>query len=210
MELNGTAHTALGAAAGFVVANSYQTDPTTTAILVGVGAIAGLIPDMDIDGKLSNKITFSHEIVRTVAQSIGFLIILYSFFEGIGQQKWIGIGVGIGIILISSFIKQRHMLTITGAGVIAGGISLQESWLLLLGIYIVLASFVAHRSYTHSIIGLIFFGFIAYQCQESLGVTGLFMTCLAGYVSHIIADMKLLPFNKRGVKLFLPFSKMDL
>ncbi|MFC0273518.1 metal-dependent hydrolase [Metabacillus herbersteinensis] len=208
--MNGTAHTALGAATGFVVANFYQTDPSTTAILVGVGSIAGLIPDMDIDGKLSNKITFSHEIVRSVAQSIGFLMILYSFFEGIGQQKWLGIGVGIGIIVISSFIKQRHMLTITGAGVLAGGISLQESWLLLLGIYIILASFVAHRSYTHSVVGLLFFGFIAYQCQESLGITGLFATCLAGYVSHIVADMKVLPFNKRGVKLLLPFSKMEI
>ena len=44
-------------------------------------------------------------------------MIIYSLLEGSGTEKWIGVGAGIGIIIISSFITQRHMLTLTGLAV---------------------------------------------------------------------------------------------
>ncbi|CAH0154105.1 hypothetical protein SRABI96_00789 [Peribacillus sp. Bi96] len=207
--MNGTAHMAIGATVGFLTANTLQTDPTTTLFLVGMGGVSGLMPDMDIDGKLSNRITFSHKFIRTLAQTIGILLIIYSVLEGFEKEKWIGVGAGIGLIIISSFITQRHMLTLTGLGVLGVGISLQENWLWLLGIYIILASFTPHRSYTHSIAGIAFFGIIAFQIQASLEIEGIFTTCLLGYISHLIADMKFLPFNKRGVKLFLPFFSKE-
>lgn len=208
--MNGTAHTAIGAATGFIVANTYQTEPATTLLFVGLGAVTGLIPDIDIDGKLSNKITFSHKLIRTIAQVIGFLMIIYSFLEGTELEKWIGMGVGAGIIMLSSFLRQRHMLTVTGVGVLVGGLSLQDNWLWLLGIYIILASFVPHRSYTHSLLGMSFFGVIAKQLEASIGVDGVFIVCIVGYGSHLIADMKILPFNKRGTKFFLPFSSKEI
>lgn len=208
--MNGTAHTAIGAATGFMVANTFQTDPSTTLLLVGLGGVSGLVPDLDIDGKLRNKITLSHKVIRTAAQLIGILMIFYSVFEGRATEKWIGVGIGVVMLGLSSSIKQRHMLTITGIGVLAGGFSLQESWLMLLGIYILIASFVAHRSYTHSILGVVFFGIIAFQFEASIGIEGVFYTCLAGYISHLIADMKFLPFNKRGIKLFLPLSSKEI
>ena len=207
--MNGTAHMALGAAVGFLTANTLQTDPTTTLFLVGVGGVSGLMPDMDIDGKLSNRITFSHKFIRTLAQTIGILMIIYSVLGGSETEKWVGVGAGIGIIIISTFITQRHMLTLTGLGVLGGGLSLQENWLWLLGIYIILASFTPHRSYTHSIAGIVFFGVIAHQFESSLGIEGIFTTCILGYISHLIADMKFLPFNRRGVKLFLPFFSKE-
>ncbi|WP_346417530.1 metal-dependent hydrolase [Bacillus sp. MUM 13] len=208
-KLNGTAHMVLGAAAGFACADSLQSTPAETMLLVGIGAAAGLMPDIDIDGKLSNKITFSHKLIRTIAQLLGFAMILYSSFNYAGNSRTIGIGAGIGILLLSAFITQRLMLTLTGIGVLLGGISLEENWLLLLGIFIILGSFVPHRSYTHSIIGLIFFGVISYKFEASVNIDGVFITCLAGYASHMAADMKILPFNKRGVKFFLPFSKKE-
>ncbi|MEH7347208.1 metal-dependent hydrolase [Bacillus sp. JJ1532] len=207
--MNGTSHTVIGAATGFLTANLLQTDPTGTILLVGIGAISGLMPDIDIDGKLSNKITISHKIIRTAAQFIAILLILYSYFTGSGMNKWIGIGAGMLIFIISSFITQRRMLTITGIGVLFGGFSLQENWLWLLGIYIIAASFVPHRSYTHSLLGVLFFAYISVQFEIAIGHEGVFITCLMGYVSHLIADMKILPFNKRGVKFFLPFSKKE-
>lgn len=207
--LNGTAHATIGAGTGFVVAQSVQADPTTTFLLVGVGGLCGLIPDIDIDGKLSNRITLSHTMIRSVAQLIGLLMVVYTLLEGTGQERWIGIGAGLAIIVIASKIKQRHMLTITGLGVLLGGISLQEIWLILLGIYITIASFIPHRSYTHSLIGIGFFAFIAHYFQTSIGIKGIFLTCLFSYSSHLIVDMKVLPFNKRGVKFFLPFSSKE-
>jgi inner membrane protein len=208
--MKGTAHAAIGAAAGFVVANTGQTDLTTTLLFVGLGSISGLMPDLDIDGKLRNKITLSHEVIQWAAKIIGILFAIYSIYSGNGSEKWIGIAIGVAMFLLSSFIKQRHMLLITGIGVIAGGFSLQESWLVLLGLYFVIASFVSHRSYTHSILGILFYGLIASRLETSIGIDGIFFACLAGYVSHLIFDMKLFPFNKRGIKLFLPFSSKEI
>ncbi|RDW15936.1 metal-dependent hydrolase [Oceanobacillus chungangensis] len=208
--MNGTAHVAIGAAAGFIVANNYQSSPATTLLLVGIGGISGLIPDLDIDGKLRNKITLSHKVIQSAALLIGMLMIVYSIYEGIAANRYLGIGIGLAMIIGSSFIKQRHMLTITGIGVLVSGISHQEMWLLLLGVYILIASFVAHRSYTHSILGVIFYGIIVSKLEVSLGIEGIFYTGLTGYISHLVADSKLLPFNKRGIKLFLPISSKEM
>lgn len=207
--MKGSAHFTIGAASGLVVSNIVHTDITTTFLFVGLGAVTGLIPDIDIDGKLSNKITISHKIIRTVACVIGFLLMIYSFLEGNETSKWLGLALGFGIILLSSFIKQRHMLTITGIAVLAAGFSLDKIWLWMLGIFIIAASIVPHRSYTHSILGILFFGVIAYQFELSIGIEGVFTCCMAGYISHLLADMKMLPFNKRGVKFFLPLSKHE-
>ncbi|WP_249870473.1 metal-dependent hydrolase [Oceanobacillus saliphilus] len=208
--MNGTAHVAIGSAVGFIVATNSGSSPTETFILVGLGAISGLMPDLDVDGKLRNRITFSHKVIQSVAQLIGILMIIYSIFEGSAENRYLGMGIGLAMLILSSFIKQRHMLMITGIGVIAGGISLHEIWLLLLGIYILIASYVSHRSYTHSIIGVIFFGVIASKLEISLGIEGVFQACLAGYISHLIADSKFLLVNRRGIKLFLPFSSVEM
>lgn len=207
--MNGTSHTVIGAAAGFLTANIMQTSPTGTVLLVGLGAISGLMPDVDTDGKLSNKITVSHRRIKAAAQGLAVLLILCSYFIGIGLYKWVGIGAGLIIITISSLIKQRRMLTISGIAILIGGLYLSVKWIWLLGIFLVIASFVPHRSYTHSILGTLFFAYIAFQLEIALGQKGVFLTCLLGYISHLLADMKLLPFNKRGIKLFLPFSKKE-
>lgn len=208
--MNGTSHAVIGAATGFIVANTFHTSPSATLLFVGLGSVSGLMPDLDIDGKLREKITLSHKVIRLSAMIIGMIMILYSFFEKTMVDRWLGIGIGCLIVLVASFIKQRHMLTITGIAVLAGGFSLGELWLILLGIYIVIASFTSHRSYTHSVLGTVFFGIIASNFQASIGIDGVFYSCLAGYISHLIADLKILPFNKRGVKLFLPLSSKEL
>jgi inner membrane protein len=77
-------------------------------------------------------------------------------------------------------------------------------------VYVIIASITSHRSYTHSILGVIFFGIIASKLEVSLGIHGVYYACLGGYISHLLADLKVLPFNKRGIKLFLPVSKIEL
>lgn len=208
-KLNGTAHTVIGAGAGFLTANVLQTDPTETIILVGLGAISGLMPDVDIDGKLSNKITISHKLIKSIVQCLSVLFILICYFIGSGIYKWAGVAAGLILFFLSSFIKQRRMLTITGIGLLIGGFYLHENWLWMLGIFIITASFVPHRSYTHSILGILAFSYISFQLEASMKMDGVCIACLLGYISHILADMKILPFNKKGVKLFLPFTNRE-
>lgn len=207
--MNGTAHTVIGAAGGYFIANTFHTDPSTTVFLIGLGGVSGLIPDLDIEGKLRGKITFSHKVIRTMAQLIGLAIIFYSFYQGTGVEKYIGIGIGALILSIAASIRQKHMLWITGSGVLIVGLSMDEIWLILMGVYIIIASIVSHRTYTHSIIGVLFFAVIAFKLEIALAIKGVYYTCLIGYISHLIVDSKFIPFNKRGIKLFLPFSSKE-
>lgn len=210
INLNGTSHAVIGSATGFIVAHTVQSTPTETLVCVALGAVSGLMPDLDIDGKLRGKITLPHQMIQLSAQVIGILMILYSFFEKIAVERWMGVGIGILILFIASLIKQKHMLTITGVAVLMGGLSIEERWIILLGIYIMIASFTSHRSYTHSILGVVFFGIISADLENSIGIHGIYYTCIGGYISHLIADLKIFPFNKRGVKLFLPLSSKEL
>jgi len=208
--MNGTVHAAIGAAAGFFVANYFHSSPSATLFLVGIGGISALMPDIDIDGKLRKKITFSHKMTRIFVQIIGIIIMLYSLYIGIGADKYAGIIIGLGILLISFSIKQKHMLFVSGVGVLIGSFALEERWMSLLGIYIIFAVFTKHRGYTHSLLGLFFFSWIIYQLELSLAVPGVFYTGCMAYASHLAADMKLIPFNKKGVPLFLPISSKEL
>lgn len=209
--MNGTSHTIIGAATGFIVANYVQADPKDTIMLVGLGGVSGLVPDLDIGGKLRNKITMPQTYIRKVAQLIGILFMIYSFFiKTADTSPYIGVGIGATIFVLASMFKQRHMLMVTSIGVFVGGYFLKENWILLFSVYIFIASISSHRSYTHSLIGLCLFGYISYLLEQSIVLEGAFFTCLFGYVSHLIADSKLLPFNKRGVQLFLPLTKKEI
>jgi inner membrane protein len=210
IKLNGTSHAVIGSATGFIVAHTFHASPTETLLFVGLGGVSGLMPDLDIDGKLRGKITLPHEVIRLSALIIGLMMIVYSFVEKAVLEQWLGVGIGLLIIVVASLIKQKHMLTITGMAVLVGGFSIDERWLILLGIYLVIASFSSHRSYTHSILGIVFFGMIASNLEASLGIQGVFFTCCGGYISHLIADLKILPFNKRGIKPFLPLSHKEI
>src|SRR5699024_6998954 len=137
-------------------------------ILVSLGGISALVPDLDTDGKLRGKMTLSHKRFRSAIRLISLLVIGYSYIAGTGTAQYIGIAAGLVLFSLASSIRSKHMLTLTGIVVAASGFSFSETWLCLFGIYIFIASIVSHRSYTHSIIGVIYFGLIAKELHISL------------------------------------------
>ncbi|MDO6749979.1 hypothetical protein Q4563_22255, partial [Gilvimarinus sp. 1_MG-2023] len=80
--------------------------------------VSGLMPDLDIDGKLRSKITFSHKVIQSAAQLIGALMIMYSLYEGTATERLFGMGIGIAMMALSALLKQKHMLIITGIGIL--------------------------------------------------------------------------------------------
>ncbi|TYR73322.1 metal-dependent hydrolase [Rossellomorea vietnamensis] len=208
--MNGTAHMVIGSGAGLLAAQHLQAAPEETLLLIGAGGLSGLVPDLDVDGKLRNTFTSSHKFLMSLAQLIGIAVIVYSWWAGTDAEMWRGIAAGLAIMLVSVFIKKRHLLTVAGAGALTGGLFLDENWLWLFGIYIIIASLVSHRSYTHSLLGVAFYAIILYYLQISFQTEGILLAGAGGYMSHLVADMKWLPFNKRGVKLFLPFSRKEI
>ncbi len=208
--MNGVAHSAIGAGTGFVIANVYGADPMTTLALVSAGTVSALIPDLDIGGKLAKKISLSDKMLKSVATIIGLLMMVLSLVQVDQNEKWLGFIIGGAIIFFAQKLSQKIMLILTGIGVAVLGFFLSKLWLLLIGIYIVGAALSPHRSYTHSLIGLAFFAYIAHLFAVDMNNDLLFYACTFGYASHLIADMRIFPANRRGIKLFLPFSKMDL
>lgn len=208
--MKGSSHAAIGIAAGAIA--GYQVQPDLYSVAVGsvVGGVSALVPDLDTNGLASNRITLSKKITQWLMQLVGagiFGAIVYQYVtEGFTPPILLYAGIGLLFFIISRFITQRRMLTLTGIMVMWLGFVMDQSiGVLLAGSYIVIASFLPHRSYTHSLLGLAFYAFILTHLQEEWALEGMLAAGIAGYASHLIADMKLLPMNRRGVKWFLPF-----
>ncbi|WP_162356842.1 metal-dependent hydrolase [Metabacillus mangrovi] len=207
--MRGSSHALIGGAAGMAVAYGQQADPVTAASLIGIGVLSGLMPDLDVNGKLSNTITSKKWIYGLMAL-IGALLAGDSAFSERGTQQWAGMMIGAGLLVLPRiFMKKRTVLFMTGAAILGAGFIMHETWILLMGIYIAAASRQPHRGITHSLIGLAFFGWIGYLLEQDLQMDGVFYTSLAGYASHLAADLKLLPMNRKGVKWLQPFSKKE-
>ncbi|MDV6378063.1 hypothetical protein ORD22_07275 [Sporosarcina sp. GW1-11] len=125
-------------------------------------------------------------------------------------MNWIIALVAAMLVVVSQVITQRRLLTITGILFIAFGLFVHTSiGIILAGCYIIIASFLPHRSYTHSLLGLAFFASILHYSLQQWLMNGVFVAALAGYASHLVAGMKFLPVNRRGVKLFAPIWKKE-
>ncbi|MDW0116155.1 metal-dependent hydrolase [Sporosarcina thermotolerans] len=213
--MKGSSHAAIGAAAGAIAGYQVQPDLYTVIVSSLVGGASALVPDLDTNGLASNRITISKKFTQWLMQFVGIGILVaiaYQFFTtGFTPSIILYAGIGLLFFIVSRFITQRRMLTLTGIMVMWLGIVMHQSTgILLAGSYIVIASFLPHRSYTHSLLGLAFYAFILSHLQQEWAFEGLFVAGIAGYASHLIADMKLLPMNRRGVKWFAPLWNKEL
>ncbi|MFS0574070.1 metal-dependent hydrolase [Sporosarcina sp. 179-K 3D1 HS] len=205
--MKGTSHLVIGTAAGACAGLYLNADPLTLVICAAVGGLSGVMPDLDTNGLASNTVTLSKKKVKTPLLLMGIGVVIYAFYQfiqGTDAMLFKQLGIGVGMVILSAVITQKRMLTLTGVGIVMGGVALDRTWLVLLGIFVILASFLPHRSYTHSLLGLGFFSLILQLAQTDLQLEGLYLAGMAGYASHLVADMRILPMNRRGVKLFAP------
>lgn len=207
--MKGTSHLVIGTAVGAVAGYMVQPDIHTALIGAAVGGISGVVPDLDTNGLASNTITLSKKVSKWLMETAGIVILLTLIYkavtQGLSTDVYIYGAIGLLLLIISRLITQRRMLTITGILVMLLGFVLgQSTGILLAGSYIIIASFIPHRSYTHSIIGVVFYWYILQHLNAEWPVDGLVAAGLAGYISHLFADLKILPVNRRGVKFFLP------
>lgn len=212
--MKGSSHLAIGSVVGAVAGFITQPDITTVLICASIGGVSGVVPDLDTNGLASNRITLSKKVSKGLMEMAGIgilLTLLYQVFtEGVRRDIYIYAGIGLLLLIVSRLITRKRMLTVTGVLVMFLGFVLDESiGILLAGSYIVVASFLPHRSYTHSLLGVMFFGLILKYLYLEWPINGMMAAGLAGYISHLVADMKLLPVNRRGVKWFLPLWKQE-
>lgn len=212
--MKGSSHLGIGITAGAVAGFITQPDITTVIICATIGGISGVVPDLDTNGLASNRITLSKKVSKGLMEIAGvgiLLTLLYkAFTEGLSEDIYLYAGIGLLLLIVSRLITQKRMLTITGILVMLLGFVLDQSiGILLAGSYIILASFLPHRSYTHSFLGVVFYALILNYLYLEWPVNGMMAAGLTGYISHLVADMKVLPVNKRGVKWFMPLWKQE-
>lgn len=207
--MNGVSHATIGGVIGIAVSTTISADPTTTAILALAGGVTALVPDLDTGGRLANRITISHGLIGLILTILGLFVIGYSWLTVPDIGKWLGIFIGVSVIVISKKVNKKIMLILTGVVLGFAGVSLGKLWVILAASYIIIASFLPHRSYTHSLIGLLFFSYIAYLFAKDVNINGILITSILGYSSHLVADMRIIPSNKRGIKLLRPISNKE-
>ncbi|MBS4176775.1 metal-dependent hydrolase [Lederbergia citrea] len=209
--MDGKTHFIVGGIAGVGVANYIGADLSTAVSLTLLGGCVGLVPDLDVNGTLAKRVTMNKNWLVFLLGLLGIMVIIYSVWGSSTNFPWLGIIVGSGLLTLPSIIvKQKMMLLLTGLAIGAAGISLQSTWLIMLGVYISIASRLPHRSLTHSLIGLGYFSGFGYFLEQDIKIDGVMFVCSIGYLSHLILDMKWIPKNRRGVKFFQPFSKLEL
>ncbi len=201
---------AIGAATGVAIAVWTQSSVVEAALFGFVGGVAALAPDLDVNGKLANKITVEKKWLVLFFAIAGLLLALYSYFMLFGIKQITGFLVSLGLLLLPKlFIKQRMMLFLTGVIVAYAGWYINEMWIVYIGLFILFASVVSHRTWTHSFVGVILFYFVAAEVAQKFPIEGLQAVLILGYVSHLVADMKMLPANKKGTKFFYPLWKKE-
>lgn len=208
--MKGSSHAVIGAATGVGTAVWLQSTPIETALFACVGGVAALVPDLDVNGKLANKITVEKKWLILFFTAAGLLLALYSYFMLFGLKQATGFMISLGLLLLPRlFIKQRMMLFLTGLLVMYAGWYINETWVLYAGLFILFSSLVSHRTWTHSIIGILFFYLVAAEIARAYPVPGLLAVLVLSYVSHLVADMRILPANKKGTKFFYPIWKKE-
>lgn len=177
-----------------------------TLVLLLLGAVSIMMPDLDTNGKPEGTIAFTYKKYRWVFVFISLLLILGSIFEVDGVVRYIIIGISIVSFVVSRYVVQEKMLLVASLGVIISGILFVKLWVILLGVYLGFASIMGHRTYTHSLIGIIYFGVIAFLINYDYHIKGIFPVMTLAYMAHILLDTSL--FKREGLRLLRPFSKM--
>lgn len=133
------------------------------------GIIGGIIPDVDSKNSETNQIFDKVTIITLLTVAI---CIALEYYFNIGLYKLI--------------TKRTNIMELSLS-------------IILFFIMCIIGSRTHHRSFTHSIIGLIIFSFIL-----SISLPKLFIeSFIIGYASHIFLDL----LNHKGLKLFYPIKK---
>mgnify|MGYP000580563472 FL=1 len=73
---------------------------------------------------------------------------------------------------------------------------------ILIGLFSFALAVSSHRSFTHSILGIILFSAIIKLALIEYGLSPIYKGFIIGYISHLLADY----FTAKGIKLFYPIK----
>lgn len=205
--MNGKAHAATGLVVGLGVSYFSGLDLTEGAIVTTATTAASLAPDLDTAGTLANKVVRPFQTAINVIYSLLFFLFVNLFMRMNFSKEAV---IGALTLIVAGFLIKRIpvkiQLLIMSFAIGMVGFHFEYYSIVWVGSFIAIAALLPHRSYTHSILGLLFFVYISYQLQSDFQINNLFLGLVLGFISHFVLDSRFIPGNKMGVKLFMPFS----
>ncbi len=203
--MRGTAHLTIGLITGVAIAGLVPGLPFS---LPGI-ALAGfssLAPDLDHpESRLSQRLGFAQKYVRYVFTLGALAIAGFSYAQmrpGPEQRLYYTVALAFGLIGVAmqGGSTRKLALLFTGLGTVVAGLYTEQLWASLLGVFISLAPFTTHRSWTHTIWAVGLWTYIGHLADQRLGWHGVAVFAGAGYASHLVADT----LTKSGIRYFFP------
>jgi inner membrane protein len=160
----------------------------TDALLIVASVIGSTLPDFDQeDSLLSRKAEKLAQLLTFLAilATIGLLHLQTSLFA------WIGALV-IGFVLVSrANVMRKVALGILGVGLLALGITgrIEITGSVMLAAWTVGAMLTKHRTFTHSLLGLVLFGGGVFENITMTNLAVLPWGLSLGYMMHMVADI---------------------
>jgi inner membrane protein len=164
------------------------------AIPLIAGGFSGLAPDLDHS---NSTLTKRFSVPVKMLMSMGIVIpTLYLSFQlylaNYPKLMYLGVVVlGAALLAVSMLlIKPKDFLLFSGLILLIVGFCLpdQSISLVLLGIYVMIASRLKHRGLTHSLYFLFFWSLICSFAQKETGINGIWLAGTLGYFSHLLTD----------------------
>ncbi|WP_179225506.1 metal-dependent hydrolase [Hymenobacter mucosus] len=203
--MRGSSHLAIGLITGVAVAGLVPGIPFSPAGIALAG-FSSLAPDLDHPGsRLSKRLGFAQRYVRWAFVGVAAGLALYThFLVAPGPDRRMGFTAALAFGLIGAALQgdstRKLALLFTGLCTVVAGLYTSYVWLSMLGLFVSVAPFTSHRSWTHTLWAAGLWTYIGHLANQSLGWHGVALFAGGGYVSHLLADT----LTKAGVKWFMP------
>lgn len=192
--MDGKSHLAAGVIFSGVGLMVTDTPLQEIAMPLIIGGISGLAPDLDHQNSiLTQKFSFPIRILMSVGSAVLTLYLAYQLFLFQFAKEYI-----IGVILVGAtllalslaYMKPKTLLLISGIALVIVGILLPNTMisLVVLGLFVVIASRLKHRGLTHSLYFLIFWSIFSFLLQKEIGQNHIWLAGTLGYLSHLLTD----------------------
>ncbi|MBC8081638.1 MAG: metal-dependent hydrolase [Hymenobacter sp.] len=209
--MRGSSHLAIGLITGVAI-GGLITGVSFSPAGIALAGFSALAPDLDHpESRLSQRLGFAQNYVRWAFVAVGAGLALYThFLVPPGPDRHLGFTAALAFGLLGAAMQggsaRRLALLFTGLCTVMAGLYTGFVWLSMLGLFVAVAPFTSHRSWTHTLWAAGLWTYIGHLANQSLGWHGVALFAGGGYLSHLLADT----LTKAGVKWFMPLADTSL
>ncbi|AAK79057.1 inner membrane protein [Clostridium acetobutylicum] len=179
--MTGKTHISIGLMSSAAVLSVNNPTPENIAVGLAVGVLGALMPDIDTS---RSKVSYNLRkiVVYAALVIVGAYILMANFYPEVEKTNLFL--KNMGVYKLKDYIPYNLKLSNAGLLIIVG--------------CIIFSKFTKHRSFSHSILGLILF-----TVGVKLLLGNIFIYFAVGFISHMVADT----FTNSGIEVFYPIKK---